>query len=462
MRALPPVSWPLRPLAPTPPTCSTRSVNRLWLFVSRTPVVLFSLLPIWLAYVVPFVRTQRFGATIPDERWRRLHVKYAPRFYRLAVRMRGGLIKVGQILSTRADLLPVEWTSTLAGLQDRVAPLPWLEVEPILTERYGRPPTEVFASIDPIAAAAASFGQVHRARTHEGEDVAVKIRYPDVVDKLAIDMFVLSMCLPLFNIFVRQLRLRPIYTEIRRALTTELDYVEEARFTEIIHSNFEGVASTTIPRVVRDLTRPDVIVTTWFEGKKIIDPQILAHSEDDRRALLELVLRAWIKMVYVDGVFQSDPHPGNVLARFGSEGAAEICIVDFGQVKILTPDFHQALTKSVMSFITRDVDGFLDTLVSLGLFTTDRVEEVRPAAHKALERYGSMTPDDVGKMDFEWIRKELVTELTTLRGIVVPQELVLYGRTLALLAGLTRQIDPSVDAFALARPFILEAMLARP
>jgi ubiquinone biosynthesis protein len=150
-----------------------------------------------------------------------------------------------------------------------------------------------------------------------------------------------------------------------------------------------------------------------------------------------------------------------VLARMGKDGA-EICIVDFGQVKILSPQFHEALTKSVMCFITRDVDGFLDTLVSLGLFTTERVEEVRPAAHKTLERYGSMTPDEVGKMDFEWIRKELVTELTTLRGIVVPQELVLYGRTLALLAGLTRQIDPTVDAFALARPFILEAMLARP
>lgn len=436
-------------------------MRRAWLFVSRTLIVLFTLLPMWVAYVVPFVRKERFGATIPEERWRRLHVKFAPRFYRLATRMRGGLIKVGQILSTRVDILPVEWTSTLAGLQDRVDPLPWLEVEPILAARYGRPPSEVFASIDPIAAAAASFGQVHRARTHDGENVAVKFRYPDVVDKLAIDMFVLSLCLPLFNIFVRQLHLRSIYDEIRRALTTELDYVEEARFTEIIHANFDGVAQTTIPRVVRELTRPDVIVTTWFEGKKIIDPAILGASEDERRALLELVLRAWIKMVYIDGVFQSDPHPGNVLARLGPNGA-EICIVDFGQVKILSPAFHQALTKSVMCFITRDVDGFLDTLVSLGLFTPERVEEVRPAAHKALDRYGSMTPEDVGRMDFEWIRKELVTELTTLRGIVVPQELVLYGRTLALLAGLTRQIDPTVDAFALARPFILEAMLARP
>lgn len=436
-------------------------MKRAWLFVSRTLIVLFALLPMWLAYVVPFVRSQRFGARIPAERWRRLHVRFAPRFYRLAVRMRGGLIKVGQILSTRVDILPAEWTSTLAGLQDRVDPLPWLEIEPILAERYGRPPGEVFASIEPMAAAAASFGQVHRARTHEGEDVAVKIRYPDAPDKLAIDFFVLGLCLPLFNVFVPQLRLRPIYEEIKRALTTELDYVEEARFTEIIHANFDGVSQTTIPRVVRELTKPDVIVTTWFTGKKIIDPEILAGSEDERRALLELVLRAWIKMVYVDGVFQSDPHPGNVLARLGPSGP-EICIVDFGQVKILSPDFHQALTRSVMCFVTRDVDGFLDTLVGLGLFTADRVEEVRPAAHKALDRYGSMTPEEVGKMDFDWIRKELVTELTGLRGLVVPQELVLYGRTLALLAGLTRQIDPTVDAFALARPFILEAMLSRP
>lgn len=434
-------------------------VRRVWLFVTRFVITALTLLPIWLAYAIPFVRMRR-GATIPPERWRRLHERHAPRFYRLAVRMRGGLIKVGQILSTRVDILPVEWTSTLSGLQDRVDPLPWLELEPHVERAYGRPPREVFESIDTRPAAAASFGQVHRATTPEGEKVALKIRYPDAEPKLAVDLWTLQSFLPLFNFFVPDLSLRSIYAEVARALRTELDYEQEARFTEIVHDNFRDVPKIHIPRVLRDYTRRDVICTTWFEGKKITDPALLADPRMDRRALLELVIECWIKMMYVDGVFQSDPHPGNLLARIGEDGTPEICVVDFGQVKILTRAFHQTLVRSVMAFVTRDVDQFLETLRDLGLFGEAEMERARPLLTKILDRYATMTPDETRAMDFTWIRTEVLGQIQSFRGVTVPQDLVLYGRTFALLAGLSRAIDPTVDAFALAKPHVLRAMLA--
>ncbi len=438
---------------------------RAWLVLSRSLIVFFAVFPMWLAYAIPFVRSRRFGATIPPERWKALHVRFAPRFYRLAVRMRGGLIKVGQIISTRVDILPVEWTSTLAGLQDRVDPLPWGELLPFVTAAYGRDPKSLFLEIDEHATAAASFGQVHRAITHEGEKVALKIRYPDVDTKLAVDLGVMRFVLPLFGMFVPQMNLRPIREEISRALTTELDYDAEARFTEIVHKNFGGTMSAdagriTIPRVLRDLTRPSVICTSWFEGKKIIDPSLLQDPRLDRRALLELVIEAWVKMMYVDGVFQSDPHPGNLLARVDAEGKPELCIVDFGQVKILTKSFHEKLLRSVMAFVTRDDEGFARSLVELGLFAPKDLAALRPTIDKILERYASMSPEEITKMDFTWLRTEVLGKIAELRGIVVPQELVLYGRTFALLAGLTRQVDPTVDAFALARPHVMRAMLS--
>jgi len=436
-------------------------VTRLWLAVSRSFRVVVTLLPAWIAYVVPFVRERYFGTKIPDAKWVALHERHSVRFYRLAVEMRGGLIKIGQILSTRADILPKEWVSTLSGLQDRVDPLPWPAVRPILEAAFGRPPTDIFPEIDEHASAAASFGQVHRAKTTDGERVALKIKYPDVERKLAIDFGVLGFFLPLFSIFVPQLKLGSIFQEVKRALTTELDYEQEASFTETVHANFEGMEHITIPRVLREYTRRDVICTTWFDGKKITDPVLLSDPAMDRRALLELVIQAWIKMVYVDGVFQSDPHPGNLLARIGPDGP-ELCVLDFGQVKILPRKFHKALTRSVMSFITRDVEGFIGALVDIGIVPKGREEDARAISTKAIERYGSMTPDQVQAMDFDWIRKELVGELTHFRGIIVPQELVLYGRTLAMLAGLTRQVDPTVDAFALAKPHILSAILSAP
>ncbi|UJR82814.1 Hypothetical protein I5071_48790 [Sandaracinus amylolyticus] len=434
-------------------------LKRAWLLVSRALIASLTLLPIWLAYVVPFVRMRR-GATIPSERWRALHEKHAPRFYRLAVRMRGGLIKVGQILSTRVDILPVEWTSTLSGLQDRVDPLPWIELEPHVRRAYGRSPHELFESIDTQPTAAASFGQVHKAVTPDGERVALKIRYPDAEAKLAADMFTLRMMLPLFSVFVPQMSLRPIFEEVRRALFTELDYEQEARFTQTVHENFKEVPRIHVPRVLTEYTRRDVICTTWFEGKKIIDPTLLADPRMDRRALLELVIEAWVKMMYVDGVFQSDPHPGNLLARIGEDGQPEVCIVDFGQVKILTRAFHQTLVRSVMSFVTHDVDGFAQTLSELGLFAEKDIPRVKPLLEKILGRYATMTPEQTQAMDFTWVREEVLSQISSVRGIVIPQELVLYGRTFALLAGLSRSIDPTVDAFALAKPHFLRAMLA--
>lgn len=437
-----------------------RAMQRLWLIVSRSLIVFFTIFPMWLAYAVLFVRQERFGLKVDPERWHRLHARFAPRFYRLAVRMRGGLIKVGQIISTRADILPGEWTSTLSGLQDRVDPLPWSELLPHVTAAYGRDPKGLFMEIDEHATAAASFGQVHRAITADGEKVAIKIRYPAVETKLAIDLGVLRFFLPMFNMFVPQAHFLPIFDEVKRALVTELDYEQEARFTEIVNKNFEGTEGIFIPRVIRDLTRGNVICTTWFEGKKITDPALLADPRMDRRLLLERVIEAWVKMMYVDGVFQSDPHPGNLLARIGEDGTPELCVVDFGQVKILTKAFHDKLLKSVMAFVTQDRDGFAASLVDLGLFAQKDADALRPTIEKILDRYASMTPDQIQAMDFKWVREEILGKIGELRGIVVPQELVLYGRTFALLAGLTRQIDPTVDAFSLARPHVMRAMLS--
>ena len=221
-----------------------------------------------------------------------------------------------------------------------------------------------------------------------------------------------------------------------------------------------GTERIHVPRVLEEYTRRDVICTTWFEGKKITDPELLDDPRMDRRALLELLIEAWVKQMYVDGVFNSDPHPGNLLARIGVDGKPEICIVDFGQVKILTRDFHKTLVRSVMAFITRDVDGFGASLAELGLFPESDLPRLRPLLETLLERYGSMSPDDVRAMDFKFIRDEVMGQLSGFRGISVPQELVLYGRTFALLAGVTRAIDPSVDAFALARPYVMRVLMS--
>lgn len=451
---------PTPPLAASGRTRHDRPVlTRLWHALARSLLIALVLYPMWLAYVVPWLRVRRFGATIPDAVWKRKHERHAARFYWLATRMRGGLIKVGQILSTRVDLLPPEWTSRLAGLQDKVTPLPWSTIERQLAAAYGRPLEELFDRLDHDAHAAASFGQVHRGRLRDGTDVALKVKYADVEMKLAIDMVLFRVAVRLFNVFIPRIRLAPIYDEVRRALTTELDYEQEARFTRIIHGNFEGREGVVIPRVIDELTTRDVICTTWFTGTKITDPSILENAELDRTVLLERLLSTWIQMMYVDGVFQSDPHPGNLLVRI-EDGEPILCVVDFGQVKILPRAFHQKLVSSVMALAMGNVDMFLDSLVGLGLFPESEKARMEPIVNTLLSRLRDRRPRTGEELDFGRLRTEIKDALDRMEGVVVPQELVLYGRTFALLAGVTRAVAPKINALAIARPLVTQALLA--
>ncbi len=432
---------------------------RLWHTAARAVLIGAVLFPMWVAYVLPWLHMQHWGEPIPDAVWKKKHARHAARFLWLATRMRGGLIKVGQILSTRVDLLPPEWTSRLSSLQDRVEPAPWSVISAHLRAAYGeRFEEERFAELDHHAVAAASFGQVHRARTIDGTDVALKIKYPDVEWKLAIDMRLFGVAVRLFNVFLPRISLRPIYEEVRRALTTELDYEQEARFTRIIHANFEGREGVVIPRVIDELTTRDIICTTWFTGVKITDPAILEDASLDRALLLERLLSTWIQMMYVDGVFQSDPHPGNLLVRV-EDGEPILGVVDFGQVKILSPAFHQQLVASVMAFAMGNVDMFLGTLVSLGLFAESEQERMRPFIAALMTRLRDRRPMSVDELDFPHLRDEVKGVIEQM-DIAVPQELVLYGRTFALLAGVTRAVAPDVNALAIARPLITQALLA--
>ena len=151
-------------------------MERGWQTVTRALRIGVVLFPMWLSYALPFVRARQLLQTVPPEVWARKHRRWARRFYALAVGMRGGLIKVGQIMSTRVDLLPPEWTEELSGLQDQVTPRPWSEVERRLEAEYEQPVSALFEHLAHEAVAAASFGQVHRGTTRDGRDVALKIK----------------------------------------------------------------------------------------------------------------------------------------------------------------------------------------------------------------------------------------------------------------------------------------------
>jgi predicted unusual protein kinase regulating ubiquinone biosynthesis (AarF/ABC1/UbiB family) len=337
--------------------------------------------------------------------------------------------------------------------------MPWPGIEKRLRSTYGRPAEELFASLEHESVAAASFGQVHRGVTPDGTEVALKIKYPDVERKLAVDMFLFGIAVRLFNVFLPKIELRPIFLEVRRALSTELDYEQEARFTRIVHRNFADREGTVVPGVIDALTTRDVICTTWFDGLKITKPALLEDPRMDRKVLLERLLSTWIKMMYVDGVFQSDPHPGNLLVRLDDDGPV-LCVVDFGQVKILERAFHQKLVASVMAFAMGNVDMFVGSLIDVGLFGEADRERMTPIVERLMTRLRDRGPVNMRELDFGAVRAEVLQTLGEMEDVAIPQELVLYGRTFALLAGVTRAIAPKINALAIAKPLVTDALLA--
>jgi ubiquinone biosynthesis protein len=433
-------------------------MKRLFHTVARGFLVLTHLVPIYASYFWLWVRSKHLGWEASSATWKKAHERHSERFYRLAVRMRGAFIKLGQILSMRVDLLPKEWTTRLSALQDKVEPTEWAVVEKHLEVELGAHPDEVFAEIAHESVNAASFGQVHRARLKDGRDVALKVKYPDIDLKLSIDFAILRRAVPFFNIFVPKLKLQVIYDEVRRAFETELDYRQEAEYTRMIGKNLAGFPGVTIPEVVDEYTTGSVICTTFFEGHKVTERSEIDRQGADIHEVMTRIIAAYTHMIFVDGVFQSDPHPGNILFRV-DDGGLRLCILDFGQVKVFPEEFQAKMVKTSFAYLVRDVDGFLAGMVDLGFVSAAEAEMAKPIVVEFFERFYDLSPDEVKKLDFAKIRDEVKGTLDQISGIHVPTDVVLYGRTLAMLNGLCTALDSSVNGLILAKPFIMEALM---
>ncbi len=429
-------------------------LHGIWRFL----LIAATLTPIYLRYFWLWLRHTKLGWKVPGRLWAQTHTRQAQRFYRLAVRMRGGMIKVGQLISARVDLMPKQWIQELSKLQDRVEPCPWPVIEKHLLAEYGRPLDEIFESIEHQAVAAASFGQVHRAVTKDGREVALKVRYPDVEMKLDVDMALFGIAVPMFNVFVPKVKLKVVYSEMQQALKTELDYHQEADYTRTVHQNLKGMDRTVVPEVFSDISTDSVIATSYFEGYKITDKETIARLKLDPLELLTLVINAWCKMMYVDGVFQSDPHPGNILFSVDKDGKPTICILDFGQVKIMPKDFHVKLLQSVVAFLSRDPDQVRDSIVMMGFVSKEDAEKMTPMIADFFENYYHLTPVEVKDLDFDKIRDDVRGLIKKLDGVTIPQDMVLYGRTFGLLAGLCTAMDENINGFELAKPLIMKWM----
>ncbi len=376
---------------------------------------------------------------------------------RLAIEELGPtFIKLGQILSTRSDILPREIVEELARLQDQVPPAPWADVRAVIEAELGCPLAEVFAAIDPAPIASASLAEVHLARLPDGTEVAVKVQRPGIEPTIEEDLAIITDLARLAQqrtALGRRFEVLDLALEFGNSLRGELDFRREGRNADRMRRNFRKVAYLRIPRVYWPYTRRRLIVQERLEGIKLTQVEALAAAGYDRHTLADRAAHIVLKSVLVDGFFHADPHPGNVLALPGNA----IGLVDFGTVGRLDARDRLHLVRLFTLIVRLDIQGVVDQLQRMGIadWSVDR-QALADDLRRLLIRYYGLALEDIPT---EEVMRQLEPIIQRHR-LRVPSDYLLLLKTLAVMQGVGLALDPTYDVFATAEPYVRRLLWA--
>ncbi|MCX5739118.1 MAG: AarF/UbiB family protein, partial [Proteobacteria bacterium] len=366
-------------------------------------------------------------------------------------------VKLGQILATRPDLIPMTLIVELRKLQDAVPPFGSAAARNQIESALGRPIAELFAEFDDAPIAAASIAQVHRARLFSGEEVAVKVRRPGLEQVIGTDLEILRGLASLLEENAPELRAyapTEIVEEFARAITLEIDLSNEASNMQRFARNFAGDPKVHVPQLFETHSKPAVLTMEFVRGIKAKDIAGLDAAGIDRRKLAAGGVEFCLRQVFDHGFFHADPHPGNLFVLPGEV----IVPIDMGMMGVLEPELVDALLELLVGILLRDAEKIARLFARLELID-DRVDRVRLRRDIAalLERYASLP---IGQVDVAALIGSLFEVLQRHR-VRVPPELLLMGKALATVDGMARDLDPTLDPIEAVRPYVLKTWLRR-
>jgi ubiquinone biosynthesis protein len=402
----------------------------------------------------------------PEAGYRRWQIDSTRRLVATLGALKGVFAKAGQFASIRHDVLPAEITAQFAQLRDRVPALAEERIRQAIEDELGAPLRVLFAEFDPQPLGAASIAQVHRARLPDGREVAVKVRYPWLEISLAADIAIAHFALRagLWISGRSAPDLERIWTEFCSGLREELDLTHEAEIAAEIRANLADDPGIAVPEVFASHTARGVLTMEYFPTVRVDDAEGLARLGVDPAALVERVGRAYAKQVFVDGLFHADPHPGNLFAidEPGAASKPRLLFVDFGLSRRLDPVLRDEMRRGIYALMQRDIDAFLAGMQRMQMIAPGAEANVRRSVEQMFERIGSGGPLSVGSSQVLGLKDEAKALLQRTGGLQLPNDLLLYAKTLSYVFALGEQIAPQADLMKLVLPYLLRYLAAKP
>jgi ubiquinone biosynthesis protein len=379
----------------------------------------------------------------------------AARFRTMLAELGPTFIKLGQLLSTRPDVLPGPWIEELEALQDDCPPLPARDVRDAIERGLGRPVEELFASLEATPLASASIAQVHLATTHGGERVVVKVQRPDIRDQIESDLALLDYLAKLLEAVIEE---TGVYTpshvieEFDRTIHEELDFGNEARNARAMRDAAERREFLVIPRVHDELSSETVLTLDYVEGTRL--SEVTPEGGFDQEAIAKNIIEAAFRQLFEDGLFHGDPHPGNILVLPGNR----IALLDFGLVGRLTRVQQEALVTLIVAVALRDPDTVARVLNRIGVPDARApIADFREDIRVILERYLGLKLEDIRTAT---LLRDLL-DLAVRHRIRIPKEYAVLAKASITIEGLIRRLHPKLDVLEVGLPYAKELLLAR-
>jgi len=389
------------------------------------------------------------GPTVP-ERLRMAFSELGPTF-----------IKLGQLLSSRPDLITKPFADEFKKLQDEVPPFPTRKAKEIIEEETKRPIDKIFLAFDDVPLAAASVAQVHHATLLDGSEVIIKVQRPDVHEQIDSDIAILSTLANLLDRYVAESRFfnpRGIVEEFSRTIRKELNFTEEARNCERFRKNFQDSSDIYIPRVYSEFVSEKILVMEKIRGVRIDDTAGIESMGLDRSQLAEKGVNAYFKQILEDGFFHADPHPGNIFVM--SDG--EIGLMDFGIVGRVSPELREIIANTLLALINKDFDKLVDQYIELGyvpeeLDLGDFRKEFKADISDFLEPLYGLTLKELNFAEYV----DTLTHLSLKHRMKIPSDLLLINKAMLIVENICRELDPDFDFISAAGPYAAKLVRQR-